>query len=266
MPFTFINEQKIFYTSNNVESQKPALVFIHGAGGGHRSWPKAWQQAPKANSTPAELSDFSSYTFDLPGHHYSEPPGRNSISVYTLDVLAFIEALDLDKVILVGHSMGGAIAQMMGVQQPACLVGLVLIGTGASLAVNPSILAGIQTDFANTLQMVMNFAWHKESSQTDKQSVMNQIFKVSPTVVYDDYVACNTFDLSDQLDQIQAPTLVIGSPADKMTPLKASQFLVKHIPNAQLAVINQTAGHYIMLEQPTAVAKAIDEFLDQWRD
>lgn len=259
MPYLTINSRQIFYTFNKTKADAPALVLLHGAGGNHNHWPQSWRHAV-STSARHTLSAFPVYALDLPGHGYSDLPGQNSINGYAQSVIDFINSLELKKVMLVGHSMGGAIAQAVGVRQPSNLAGLVLIGTGASLPVNPVILNGLQTDFPGTVQMIMKFAWHKASDPAPKQRITNQWLRTSPEIIYNDYIACNQFDVSHQLNQIQAPTLVVGSRDDKMTPLNYSQFLAQHIPQARLSVIEK-AGHYLMIENTADVTAAILNFL-----
>ena len=68
-----------------------------------------------------------------------------SIENYSKDVLAFITAMNLEKVILVGHSMGGGIVQQIALDYPKVTHGIILIATGAKLTVNQSIIDGIIT-------------------------------------------------------------------------------------------------------------------------
>jgi len=264
MPYITQNNQQLFYTYNKSKANAPALLLVHGAGSDHNCWPQGWRQSAPA-SAQSGLSAFPVYALDLPGHGHSDPPGCRSIDNYAQSVLNFTNNLDLEKVIIVGHSMGGAIAQAIGAQQPPNLAGLVLIGTGARLPVNQMILDGLQTDFPGTAQMIMKFAWHNESDPAPKQQATKRLLNTSPDVVYNDFAACNEFNLSHQLDKIQVPTLVIGSADDKMTPLKYSHFLAEQIPNAQLAVIEK-AGHYMMVEKSAEVMAAILSFLNQPSD
>jgi pimeloyl-ACP methyl ester carboxylesterase len=243
-------------------------VLVHGATGHHEDWPQAWRQAVKtlssseALSVHASLSAYPVYALDLPGHGRSDPPSRNSIGDYAQDVLNFVEALGLGNVIIAGYSLGGAIAQAIGVQRPSSLAGLILIGTGARLPVNELILNGLRTDFPGTAELIMKFAWHKTAPSDLKQQAIQRLLKLPPEVVYGNFYACNEFDLSDRLDQINVPTLVIDGSDDKMTPLSYSQFLVEHIPNAQLVAI-ETAGHSVALEKTAEVTEAIIRFLEE---
>jgi pimeloyl-ACP methyl ester carboxylesterase len=75
-----------------------------------------------------------------------------------------------------------------------------------------------------------------------------------------DFVACNAFDVRDQIGQITVPTLVISGDKDKMTPVENGRFLAEHIPNAQLAIV-EGGGHMMALEQPAVVADLVKERL-----
>lgn len=83
-----------------------------------------------------------------------------------------------------------------------------------------------------------------------------------PSILLDDYLACNQLDVTPHLDQIQIPTLILCGTEDVMTPPKHSQYLKDHLPNAQLYFLEKT-GHMLTLEQPEIVAKLLKQFLDE---
>jgi pimeloyl-ACP methyl ester carboxylesterase len=64
----------------------------------------------------------------------------------------------------------------------------------------------------------------------------------------------------ESITTIRTPTLVITGQDDQMTPIRYSQYLADHIPNAWLKIIPD-AGHMVMLEQPDSVANALTDFL-----
>ena len=76
-----------------------------------------------------------------------------------------------------------------------------------------------------------------------------------------DFRACDAYDLADQLDQVQTPTLILVGEQDKMTPLRFSEELAEGISGAQLKVIPR-AGHMVVLEQPERVTEWIRSFLE----
>ena len=252
------------YIHNKIDDDGPALVFVHGAGGRVQSWPLQWQETRFVPSARDKrwISDFPIYIVDLPGHGRSAPPGRTSIADYAADIIAFTEAVGISQAVIVGHSMGGAIAQQIAWQRPSNLAAIILLGTGAKMPVTDLILDGLLTDFPKTVDLITKFAWHKEAADVFTAVARQHTLDTDPLVVHGDFSACNDFDFRDRLAQISTPTLVIGGDTDKMMPLKNSRFLADHIPNAQLVVI-ANAGHYMMTEKTASVSKAIVAFLNQ---
>lgn len=199
------------------------------------------------------------YAMDLPGHGRSDLPGCSSISDYADIVAAFIEAIDVAKVILIGHSMGGAIVQSIGLRPPSRVEGLVLVASGARLRVAPEILEGVVREFERTADLIAELAWSENTPDRLKQLGKRMLLTCDPKTVYGDYVACNGFDLMIDLHEIRLPTLVICATEDRLTPLKYGRFLAEQLPDGRLETI-EGAGHMVMLEQPVAVAAAIEKF------
>jgi len=99
------------------------------------------------------------YALDLPGHGRSAGEGRASVDAYAGSLQAFLEALALTRAILVGHSMGGAIVQLLALEDSSMVGGLILVGTGARLRVLPSLLDGLANDFEETIEALLGYAY-----------------------------------------------------------------------------------------------------------
>lgn len=226
------------------------LLLLHGAGGTHLDWPAAIRRLPGVTV----------YALDLPGHGRSQLPGCHTVAEYAAVVGRFMAQQQLSRVVLVGHSMGGAVALRLALDAAPGIVGLVLAGTGARLRVAPAILDGILSDYAAVADLLVNAYWQPDTPPAIKERSKQNLLAVDPTVALGDFEACNTFDVRGQLGQIQLPTLVIGSDADPLTPLKYSQYLAAEIPHARLVTL-PAAGHMLLLSQPTAAATAITAFL-----
>ncbi len=263
MPTISINGQDINYVYNKILDDGVSLVFVHGAGGRIQTWPFQWQETRYARSAQRKrwVMDFPIYMLDLPGHGSSELPGRNSIEAYADDIMAFTEKMEIEKAVIVGHSMGGAIAQEIALRKPENMAGIILIGTGAKMPVTDLILDGLLTDFPKTVRLITKFAWYREAAANFTAVAIQHMLDTLPEVVHGDFYACNQFDYRNQLAEMALPTLVIGAEDDKMMPLKNSQFLADNIPNAELVVIKD-AGHYMMVEKTSKVSKAIVIFLN----
>lgn len=258
MPYVETARGTLFYTPSQGAADRPTLVLIHGAGGSRLHWPAELRRLPRATV----------YTLDLPGHGRSEGTGCNTISDYANTAVAFLDSLRIKQAVIVGHSMGGAIAQTLALDfadpltdsEQDRIAGLVLVATGARLRVVPAILEGIQSNFEGAAELVTRFAWSPDAPPSLTKLGRQAILETGPDVLLGDFTACDRFNVMERLAEIRAPTLVIAGTADQLTPPKYARFLSEHIPNAQLALI-EDAGHMVMLERPVETAKAIREFL-----
>lgn len=229
----------------------PVTVLVHGAGGTHLDWPAELRRLPEANAIAP----------DLPGHGKSGETGRQSVAAFADDIVALLDALHIQQAVIAGHSMGGAIAQTIAITYPERVLGLILVGTGAKLGVHPDLLNGVVTEMSRSVTMILKGYWG-ENPQNEQLLRLSQqrLLEFNPTVLFNDYSACNTFDIRDRIAEIKQPTLVIGGTDDKMTPLKFSQYLHEHIAGSQLVVV-ETGAHMMMLEQPQFVADAVQKWL-----
>ncbi len=168
--------------------------------------------------------------------------------------------MDLDDAVLVGHSMGGAIAQVMALEYPEVVRGLVLGGTGSRLRVAPAILDGLRADFEATVRLVADWAHGPMATEQVRALSVETMLAAGPDVLYGDFAACDAFDVTERLGEIGAPALVLCGSEDRLTPPKYSQRLASGIRGASLVVVDG-AGHMVMLEAPDRTAEAIAAFL-----
>jgi pimeloyl-ACP methyl ester carboxylesterase len=142
--------------------------------------------------------------------------------------------------------------------------GLILIGTGARLPVNLTLIEDL-SDASVYEAMVDNicrwsFSIHADPSMVNH--VRKQLLSTRPSVLQGDFRACDAFDLVDQLDQVQAPTLILVGDLDKMTPLRFSEELAEGIQGSELIIVQQT-GHMLPLEKPQETADWVRTFLEK---
>ncbi len=251
MPFLTIAGASAHYAHRRaVPAHRPPVVFIHGAGGSHQHWLYQVRDLPHAPS----------YAVDLPGHGRSEGPGRDSIAAYGDWLVAFLDATKLDQAVLVGHSMGGAIAQEVALRYPARVAGLGLVATGARLRVLPAIFDGIRQDPQAAVQLICDSAFGPETPPELVRLGRRQMGLISPEVLYADFVACDTFDVMGRLAEIMAPAFVLCGTRDLLTPTKYAVYLRDQIGGATLHLV-EGAGHMVMVERPEAVVQVLATFL-----
>jgi pimeloyl-ACP methyl ester carboxylesterase len=95
-----------------------------------------------------------------------------------------------------------------------------------------------------------------------KELATERMADIRPSVLHGDFLACEAFNVMDQLEKIKAPALIICGTEDRMTPLKYSEFLRDRIANSRLEVLDG-AGHMLMLERPDVTAGLISRFMDE---
>lgn len=250
MPFVVIMDSNIFFRGpEKIDAKKPALIFVHGAGGTGKRWEK---------QLAALSGECQCIAVDLPGHGNSTGSPCQSIGDYAKWINEFCRALGLEKVILCGHSMGGAIVIEYALQHPDGLIGLILTNTGAKLRVAPAFLEMLSRGIKSEDNIHQNFAAGvNENLLTDAREDMQS----TPAEVYlADFKACDRFDCMERIAEINVPTLVIGGEEDKKTPVKYSRYLQSQIKGAKLHII-PNAGHMTILEQPELVSRYIGDFI-----
>ena len=137
---------------------------------------------------------FNPIIIELPGHGESEGEGEDEIGAYAEHVLSFVKAIGLQKVFLIGHSMGGAIVQTLALNDPEVVKGIVLAGTGARLKVLSMILDGIKNNFEETVRKINQFAYSRKASPDLIEKGVFGMRQCRAEVLYGDFLACDRFD------------------------------------------------------------------------
>src|SRR5712691_1065858 len=107
MPTANVSGRTLRYVETG--SGAPAVIFVHGAGGGWGTWTRQLEGMADASRMIA---------LDLPGHGASSGDGCGTVPDYAAVVQEFIRALGCGPIVLVGHSMGGAISQTLALDAP----------------------------------------------------------------------------------------------------------------------------------------------------
>ncbi|MFN8384090.1 MAG: alpha/beta hydrolase [Anaerolineales bacterium] len=246
----------LYYFAHIVENEttnRPPVILIHGAGGNHLSWPPQIRR----------LDGKTIYALDLPGHGQSEGTGRQSVEAYAEDVIVFMQSLKIRSAVIIGISMGSAIALTLALKYPKKVKALALLGGGAKMRVAQSVLetAGNPNTFESAVETINTNCFSESAPQNLVQLSKQTMLKMRPPVLLGDFLACNEFNVLEQLEQIETPSIVICGAEDKMTPAKFSESLHNGIAKSTLHVLEH-AGHMVMLEKPDEVADLLKHFLD----
>lgn len=241
-------------SKSDSDTHKKSLVFIHGSGGDHTAWLNQY----------AHLKDkYNIAMIDLPGHGRSEGGGESHVKDYGAWINKLLNALKLNDPIIAGHSLGAAIALQMAIDEPEKIAGIVCLGGGMKMPVNPFMLEFLKTNPAEMpaeiVDLMCKFSLAKENRDKLSPLLHQSMSQVKPDVLYGDLSACNELDLTGETKKIAVPALIVCGAEDKMIPPDLSRELAAKIKNSSLEII-AGAGHMVMLEQPEELEKALDKF------
>jgi pimeloyl-ACP methyl ester carboxylesterase len=170
------------------------------------------------------------------------------------------DAAGVTQAVLVGHSMGGAIAQTLALTRPERVAGLVLVGTGARLRVLPRIMTLFRDDPPAGASLVGSLSYSPRTAPGAVVEAERGLAETPAAVTLGDFLACDRFDTMATIGTVRVPTLVIVGRDDRLTPPKYARYLADAIPGARLEEVAD-AGHFPQLEQPEAVNVALRAFL-----
>jgi len=234
-------------------SQGELLLFVHAAGSNGNTWNR---------QLSAFAGTHSPLAFDFPGHGRSGgTESLKSIDAYRDFLAELIDALRLRPSVLIGRSMGGAIALAYALAHPERVRALVLVATAAHFELPTAMLDTWKNVMLGRAQQP--FSTEAFSSKTDfavmREAWMEQV-KTDPRVRYFDLAACNQFDVTARLGEIKVPTLVVVGKDDTFTPPPQSEILHNGIKGSKLVFI-EDAGHTVSNEKPEEFNAALRDFV-----
>jgi pimeloyl-ACP methyl ester carboxylesterase len=231
------------------------LVLLHAAGSNAGMWRRQLVGLADRHSVVA---------IDLPGHGRSSGvDGPASLEESAGIVLRVLEAVTRRPCVLVGRSMGGAIALVVAARAPERVRGLVLACTATRFALPDEMIASARAVASGRLPQQFGTDTFSPSTGMDvmREAWMEQV-KTDPRVRLTDLLACKAFDASPLLPRISVPTLVVAGADDTITPVAGAEELAGRITGARIEVIAQ-AGHQAPLEQSEQFNRLTSDFAER---
>ncbi len=234
-----------------LNNSKPTLIFISGAGMNFNLW---------KSQVGAFNDSANAVAVNLPGHGNSAGSGKDKISDYANELVKFIKETGIENPIPCGLSMGGAITLELLINNQKMFKGGIIINSGSRLRVMDAIFLSIKQDYEAYVKSTGSFVLSEKSDKNIFQPLLEKATEDNPDITYNDFAACNTFDVMDKLDSINSPVLIIAAKEDNNTPLKYSTFMNEKLKNSRLEII-EDAGHMTPMEKPEEVNDKIKEFI-----
>lgn len=255
-----INDIDVMYAQNG--SGDP-VIFIHGLAEDHHTW-RVQQHA---------LNQFHSFAYDLRGHGLTTIGQCNgTLAQLGNDLLAFIEKVT-GPAVVVGFSLGGAIALWAAAERPDLIKRSVVLGTS-------SIVGQLAVQyFEDRIAMAADTgsAAFQEAVRSDTAAglfrahgLLDQVVAARLTAVGDGLgyinaakamMRVNVEPLTPRLSLIKTPVVVIGAEHDKFCPQKAASIILDALPEAEFIAIPE-AGHLMNVDSPNAVVDALRKALN----
>ncbi len=258
------------------------MLLLHGFGNEAHIWD---------DFAPEVAPHYRTLALDHRGHGRSEwdPEGRYEIDPFVDDVEAVCEALSIERVVLVAHSLGGRVATLFAGRHPGRLAGLVLVDIGpevdprGSLRIRQDVETNLSPVFASrdeyaralslsypaaTPEALRRMAEHgvRERADGGFELVMDPALRgiTAGRAGEADAEAQERALVErmwDALAALPCPALVVrGAASDILSPEVADRMVDEVIPNARLAVVPQ-AGHSVMTDNPRGFNEAVCAFV-----
>ena len=235
-----------------------ALVFLHYYGGSSRTW----------DAVAKRLADrYRIIATDHRGWGQSDAPGEGyGIADLAADAEGVIAALGLRRFILVGHSMGGKVAQLMASRRPHGLEGLILVAPSPP---SPMLLSDEQRAMLvgayqsrESVEFVLDHVLTAQPlSAAMRAQVIEDSLRAAPQAKRAWPNVAMAEDITADVAAIDVPTLVISGEHDQVDRVATLQAeLLPRLPHAVLHIL-PGVGHLSPLESPEAVAQQITSFI-----
>jgi 3-oxoadipate enol-lactonase len=208
--------------------------------------------------------------YDARGHGGTEAPeGPYTLDQLAEDVRALLQVLKIARTHFIGLSMGGFIGQILGLKYPKMLGSLILCDTTSRVAPEAKPTWDERIRVARTQGMEPHVEptisrWFTAPFREKRPEVVEPVRAMIRATSPRGYIGCCqaivALDLTDRLDAIAVPTLIVVGENDPATPVAASRTIHERIKGSELVIL-KTAMHLSNLEQPEAFNRAVGTFL-----
>lgn len=252
------------YAYTGTRALEPArrwVVFIHGAANDHSVW--------VLQSRYFAYHGFNVLALDLPGHGRSRGAVLSSVAGLSDWLIEFLDAAQVNKAVLVGHSLGSLIALQAAARFPERVEKIALIGTAVPMPVSTTLLETSRADDHAAYEVINAFS-HSALAQLGGNRVpgawmlgasMRLMERSAPGALHADFNACNDYQSGlDSAAKVACPALLVLGSKDLMTPSRGAISVAGKLRQGRTAILDG-AGHALMSEQPDAVLDALISFV-----
>lgn len=273
MPMLERPQGSLHYITEGSPAAPVSVVMIHGLCCAHDDWAAQMQALAKRYRVVA---------CDLRGHGASRFDGGFDIDTYGGDIAALLEALAIERAVLVGHSMGSRVALQAATRVPRRVHGVVLVD-GSRFATGDAERASEQArrfievngGWGNVVRRLFADMFIAGSDPGYVESMVERAARVPAAVAQQVFVSMMTWDAAEMaaaLASLEARLMVVQSTyvnaARERVSIESAQgnpwldFIRAHVPQARIELITGV-GHFAQIEAPAAVSELIEQMAKQ---
>ncbi len=235
-------------------SRLPPIVFIHGAGAAATVWLDLFRHFERSRKVVA---------LDLPAHGQSdawhEVADTERIAHYRDAVGVACAHLEIDRAILVGHSMGGLVALAAAAAYPDKVAGVCTLAAASGMRPTRELLDALSARPEHQAELLRELSWSPTTPQDTVARWFRTVVSADPAVTLADLRAVAAYDASAILPAVKTRCLAIGGMDDLLCPPALVAEMARALPSCEHLSI-EDAGHEVHLEQPGATIGAIEAF------
>lgn len=238
----------------------PAVVMLPGPTDSWRSYEPVLERLP---------SSVRAIAVSQRGHGDSDRPERGyRVEDFAADVVPLLDALEIGRAVLVGHSGSCPVARRVALESPERVAGLVLEASPTTLRDDAGLeafLASVVSDLEDPIdpELVRTFVADTSTDAMDPDFVdvlVAEVLQVPARVWKEMFAALQEYDDTDRLESIAAPTRLVWGDADQLVGRDMQDRLVGSIPDATL-LVHPGVGHTPRWEDPARFATDLAAFV-----
>jgi len=266
MPKVHTNGIDIHYETSGAG---PPLLLIAGVGYGLWFWHKI---------VPKLAEHFQVITFDNRGAGQTDKPdGPYTVPMMAADTAGLLDALGVQGAAVLGHSLGGYVAQELALSRPELVDQLILAATNHggpnAIPITPQALEVLTNREGDPLELIRRGiaiaaapGFAERQPKVAQELLEYRLTNPAPPAQYQAQVmagaAMITTSYEGRLPEIQAPTLILFGEYDKVVPPGNAELLANNIAGAQVRIL-AGVGHIFPVEDPDATTAALLDFLTE---
>jgi len=247
--------------SYSIKGSGPAVIFVHGIGSRKTSWNEVYKYLG---------NDFTCISYDLRGHGDS-PKGVLPYSLEDLvdDLETLRQKLNIQKIHIVGHSLGGMIGPAYALSFPENVISVSLLSTAAFRTTKDknkvrAVLTSMQEKGISPILTTLTERWFTDEfikqRSVDVEFRLQQVLETDTEVFLDVFRIYAETEMSPWLNKIKHPCLVLTGENDGGCSPRLNHLIADSLSNSELCILKYYK-HSLLIEAPREVGEKVREFL-----